>query len=173
MINETKYDNSDFILLKLKTGEEVMVDIEDYERLMERVWILRKSENRKPQVISMIWDKAQGKIITTYLAREIIQETQKVVVRKNLEGLDFRKSNLLVVTRKEKERMRAKTEIKTTSKYKGVAWRKQSNKWSATICVNDKRKYLGLYSSEKEAAQIYNDAAKKYFNEFAFQNKIE
>lgn len=157
--------------LVLKGGEKVMVDAEDYELLKEKVWVLRKSRKRESQVISMVWNGKKSIIETTYLAREIMKEHQKVVVRKNPVELDFRKSNLIAATRKEKERMREKTKMATTSKYKGVSWRKQSGRWSANICVDNKRMYLGLYLSEEDAAKAYNEAAKKHFGEFAFENK--
>lgn len=159
--------------LTLRNGEKVKVDVEDFDRLNQKIWILRKSEKRKPQVVNSTWNRKQKKVITSYLAREIMQEKVKIVLRKDLETLDFRKSNLIVATRKDKERMRAKTSISTTSKYKGVSWSKITNKWSSNICADGKKLSLGFYLTEKEAAQTYNKAAKKYFGKFAFQNKTK
>ncbi len=46
-----------------------------------------------------------------------------------------------------------------TSKFKGVYFNKQCNKWQAQATVNGKKTYLGIYDSEKAAAA----AAAPYF----------
>ncbi len=40
----------------------------------------------------------------------------------------------------------------------------------ATICHQGKKKYLGLYDDEIEAAEAYDDAAKDLFGEYACVN---
>lgn len=56
-----------------------------------------------------------------------------------------------------------------TSKFKGVYWHKQGNKWNAKIKYNGKAKSLGMFSHEGAAALAYSLAAKILFGEFAFQ----
>jgi hypothetical protein len=43
--------------------------------------------------------------------------------------------------------------------------------WRARICVNYKEIGLGFFSTPQEAAKAYNDAALKYFGEFAYLNE--
>lgn len=62
--------------------------------------------------------------------------------------------------------------IPTTSKYKGVSWFKRDKKWKVNITVNKKHIYLGVYDSEVEAAKAYNEAAIKFFGEFACLNNL-
>ena len=61
----------------------------------------------------------------------------------------------------------------STSKYKGVYFHKSRGKWMARIKVNGKRKYLGRFKYEKEAALAYNKAAKEIYGEFALLNNME
>jgi HNH endonuclease len=46
------------------------------------------------------------------------------------------------------------------------------NKFVAMIRVNGDLKYLGIYSNRDMAQQVYNEAADKYFGEFARCNRI-
>ena len=51
---------------------------------------------------------------------------------------------------------------KHTSKYKGVFFCKRSNRWVAQVGLNYKRKKLGYFTSECEAAQVYNNYVVKH-----------
>lgn len=53
-----------------------------------------------------------------------------------------------------------------TSGFKGVAWHKVTQKWSAIITVNKKTKWLGLFESKEDAANAYQKAAVEAFGEF-------
>ena len=58
-------------------------------------------------------------------------------------------------------------------KYKGVHHDKRDGRFYARIRVNYKRISLGGYLTEEEAAFAYNEAALKYFGEFAYLNVIQ
>lgn len=53
------------------------------------------------------------------------------------------------------------------SKYLGVGWHKQKNKWRAYIRKDRKDIHLGLFDSEIEAAMAYKAAALRLFGSFA------
>ena len=80
---------------------------------------------------------------------------------------DNRLNNLRWCTRQGNRRNRKKIEG-TSSKYIGVSQR--NNNWRSRIHVNNIEIYLGSFSSEKDAAKIYNEAARKYHGEFASLN---
>jgi hypothetical protein len=45
----------------------------------------------------------------------------------------------------------------SSSKFRGVCWRKNANKWVAQRVVNGKKVYLRYYAKEEDAARAYND----------------
>jgi hypothetical protein len=84
---------------------------------------------------------------------------QLVVDHINDDKLDNRIENLQIVTQRYNSR---KTQGKYSSKYKGVSWDKNSNKWKAQIAINGIRKYIGLFDCEIKAHQSYQNALKQY-----------
>lgn len=45
--------------------------------------------------------------------------------------------------------------IKTTSKYVGVCWNKNANKWKARITIGFNSIHLGYFKTEQKASDIY------------------
>ena len=84
--------------------------------------------------------------------------------------LNNQKSNLRQVTNIQNQQNRNKT--KGQSSYKGVWFDRKSNKWIAQIKISNKRLTLGTFLNEKKAALAYNQAATKYFREYASLNKV-
>ncbi len=54
-----------------------------------------------------------------------------------------------------------------TSRYKGVCWNTGKGKWTATICVNKKKMFIGHFDDELVAAAWYVAYALFYHGEFA------
>jgi len=61
---------------------------------------------------------------------------------------------------------------KTSSKYKGVSWRKARRNWYVSVRMNYKNNHIGSYEVEKEAALAYDKAATIAFGEYARTNKM-
>jgi hypothetical protein len=57
-----------------------------------------------------------------------------------------------------------------SSKFIGVSFNKDSDKWSAKITYQYKQIWLGYFNSETDAARTYDRAAIKYHGEFARLN---
>lgn len=86
----------------------------------------------------------------------------------NRDKSDNRISNLREATRKENLR-NTEPRKNTKSGYKGV--RKDSPRaWKALITVNSERVCVGQYKTGIEAALAYDEAARKYYGEFACTN---
>jgi len=59
-----------------------------------------------------------------------------------------------------------------TSRHKGVAWHKRDQVWMAQIRVDGRSIHLGNFRDEYEAACAYNEAATRFFGEFALINEL-
>jgi hypothetical protein len=88
----------------------------------------------------------------------------------NGDSLDNRITNLRIATRSQNLCNRRKTSSKTSSRFRGVTFRKNVGKWAARIRYLGKEIWLGLFDSEIDAAKAYDEAAKKYHGEFARLN---
>ena len=62
--------------------------------------------------------------------------------------------------------MNSKLSSRNTSKYKGITYHKQSNKWMAQIHFNGKQKTLGYYDKIEDAVNCRVKKAKELFGEF-------
>ena len=82
-------------------------------------------------------------------------------------------SNLRWATKSENNMNQQPQRKMKHSKFKGVSFHKQSNRWRAYINMDGSRTELGLFSNETEAAHRYNEEAIKRFKKFALLNKIE
>ena len=79
----------------------------------------------------------------------------------NHNTLDNRRSNLFAGGRRENNRNIDKKNERTTSKYPGVCWYKRDEKWEVRIRAEGKKKHLGYFTEELEAAYTYYQAARK------------
>ena len=61
--------------------------------------------------------------------------------------------------------------IRGKSKYRGVGFHKQKNKWRTVITIDGKSKHIGYYETEIEAAKAYNNyIIENDMNEFYLAN---
>ena len=64
----------------------------------------------------------------------------------------------------------AKHSVPTSSPYKGVSWFAARSVWQAHIQVRRRRRWLGYFTSDVDAARAYDAAARQAFGEFARTN---
>jgi hypothetical protein len=155
----------DMKTIPLTQGKFAIVDDEDYKELSKHKWYASKS-NKKNKTIRFYAQRGRKPIIKMH--REIMglnKGDKKEIDHRNHDSLDNRKCNLRVCTSIENSYNKRPN---GTSKYKGIYW--WNNKWVSTIRANGRAIYLGRFETEKEAAITYNNAAKKYFGEFAYLN---
>lgn len=138
-----------------------LVDDRDYARCIKKSWHL--SPEGRPRSSHKI--NGRWKLITIH--RFILGFPNSHIDHKNRNPLDNRRSNLRLCTRAQNA---ANSPPKSKSGMKGVT--KHHFKWATRIKVNQKDICVGLYKTKEEAAAAYNEAAKKYFGEFAWLNPV-
>lgn len=103
-----------------------------------------------------------------------LTDADQVVAHLNGDPLDCRRDNLFVRTKSERMQAARKIQTKngkpTSSRYKGVMWDESRGKWAARISVEGRTRHLGRFNDEIAAAEAYDEAARKYFGERAYQN---
>lgn len=159
-------------ILYKKETYSIQIDEEDYEFFI----------TSKPQLVRQgatklrVWCNRYKQ----YFHR-LILNCQKGLTIDHLDAnpLNNQKINLRICSHRDNTRNSRKKGKNNTSTYKGVcldSWavkRKLRKKWIARIKVNYKGINLGRYLTEIEAARAYNEAAVKYFGEFANLNIIK
>lgn len=160
--------------IKLTQNKFTIVDDEDFDWLNQYKWYALKAPNTYYAVRNFTVLKNKRKKI--YVHRLILEknikrklEVWECIDHINDNGLDNRKLNLRICNNQQNQ-FNSRKQKNTTSKYKGVLWHNRDKKWMSYIYYNNKSKYLGYYSSEVEAAKIYDKTAKELFGEFARLN---
>lgn len=151
--------------IKLTQGQVAIVDDNDYEWLSQWKWYAHKrSENI---YYAARRETRNGKRAMVAMHREIIKTPEGMHTdHMNGNGLDNRRQNLRICTNRE-NRWNQRKQKQTSSKYKGVSWRKAEEKWRAQIGYDGKRIHLGYFDKEEDAHQAYCKAAKRFHGEFA------
>jgi len=152
--------------IKLTQGKVAIVDDGDFEALNQYKWHAQKTGNGTFYAAR----GRGGKYVL--LHREIMPTVDGMEVDHiNGDGLNCQKRNLRNCTRSQNAR-NSKISSSSTSGFKGASWHKRDKIWTSGIWVNGKQKHLGNFTLLKEAALAYNEAAIKYFGEFARLNTI-
>ncbi|HEY1700861.1 MAG TPA: hypothetical protein VGG75_14215 [Trebonia sp.] len=156
---------------KVAAGRVARVDAADYEELMQYRWLgweKPASEYRRsngPYACRQY--RVDGKSVLLFMHTFLTgwRRTDHI----DHDGLNNQRYNLRETTTAHNEH-NSRARINTYSRYKGVTWSKASRKWQAGIRVDGHLYYLGQFTDEKEAAQVYDTAAMREFGPHAVFN---
>jgi hypothetical protein len=154
--------------IKLTRGQVALVDDCDFEDLNRFSWFAHWEPKTHTFYAYRIISGTRGSV---KMHRQILAITDpKVQVdHRNHITLDNQRSNLRVATSTQNHHNTRKR-ANGSSRFKGVTWDSNKNRWRSKIVVNRKRLYLGDFIEETQAAHAYDEAAKRYFGEFACIN---
>lgn len=138
-------------------GHVAVVDAKDLDDISSYRWICVEYP-----VASGRFHAASSNRNRVYLSRVLTgAEPDERVLHKDGDGLNYRRSNLVVVPKEQINIARRKQGPVATSQFKGVYWHKQARKWRARLRVFKTHRSLGLFDDEVEAAKAYDRAARE------------
>lgn len=155
------------------TGLYTLIDDEDYEVLSKHKWNITD----KGYVYRVVheprndWNKksAKGRYIkhTIRMHRFLLQpKPSEWCDHINGNRLDNRRANLRICSPAQNSWNRGISKKNTTGA-KGIDFLKNRNAWRARIYVEGKCIYLGYTHDKEEAINLYKQAIKKYYKEYA------
>lgn len=153
--------------IQLSRGQVALVDDEWFEFLSQWKWQAMKHGRTFYAVRTDRSIKPQKQIRMHRVITAVSKDKEIDHIDNN--GLNNCKENLRICSHYQNAFNRTKNS-NNTSGHKGVHLHKPMNKWIAKIRVSHKAVHLGLFDNCTDAAHAYDDAAKKYFGEFASLN---
>jgi hypothetical protein len=156
-------------IIKLTQGKQTMVDDDIFKLIGHLKWCARKGWDTF--YASRMFKTKDGKFHVLLLHHVIAGYPLNGLMVDHIDGngLNNLRSNLRIVTRSQNG-MNRKARKNTSSGFKGVQWREDSQVFRAYIRINGKRINLGNYQTAEEAFECYQAAATKYFGEYSKTN---
>lgn len=155
--------------IPLTQGQVALVDDEDFEYLNQWKWCVSK-RSRSYYAVRKIHRNGVATTLSMHVAI-MNPQTGTEIDHRDGNGLNNQRENLRPSTRVENSRNRHHFKTSKTSKYRGVYFDKKNRRWCASISPQTGQYvWLGRHATEEAAALAFDEAAKKYFGEFAALN---
>jgi hypothetical protein len=160
-------------------SHEILLDDEDFEKFGAYNWTVEKPTNGSAFYAKRKYTFALNKRKSIALHRAILGITDVSVFIDHVDGngLNNQKANLRIATHRDNKRNAGKQKNNTTG-YKGVYRIKNAlnDTYRVAMYIRDgsKRRHIcsKIYKTPEEAARKYNELAKQYHGEFAYQNPV-
>lgn len=156
--------------IQLSKGYKAIVDDQDFELLNSFNWFVNV---QKDGYVRAVKNKTL-KCNHTKMHRMILNITDPNILVDHKDGnpLNNQRNNLRTCNDSQST-CNVSSARGSTSKYLGVSFHKQGQKWRATIFKDYKQISLGYFETEEQAALAYNEKAKELHGEFARLNVIK
>jgi hypothetical protein len=157
-------DGQDCRTIPLTSGKEAIVDANQFEFVSRWFWHARFSHGT--------WYATTVEKGKRLHLHNLICPPNKgfIIDHRNGDGLDNRQRNLREATPSQNQQNRLAVVRQKTSQYRGVCWNRACKKWQADLMFQQVNHNLGWYVVEEDAARAYDEAARKYFGDFARLN---
>jgi hypothetical protein len=153
------------VTIRLSRGLFSLIDVEDLERVSLHKWWARSRRTIAPTFYAVT--KIEGK--STYLHRFVMGAPRGIQVdHRNLDPLDCRKENLRLATHSQNCQNRNSSQAAPAG-FKGVI-PTESGRFASRIELNNKKIWLGTFSTAEQAARAYDAKARELFGDFARLN---
>ena len=157
------------ICIQLTQGYLALIDVDDVEEVSSVNWFSNLANKHQVYAMRISPRDEHGKRQTIYMHRWLMKPTdvQEVDHRDQHRFFEYRivdnrRENLRNVSASQNH-ANERPRVGCSSRFKGVCWHKQKEKWRAQIMVNQHNIHLGLFTSEAEAASAYNQAHEQHF----------
>ena len=155
------------IFLRRKDGSvlETIIDLSDLTRVDEYVgsWCASWSPYTKSFYATGHTPRVNGKQRTIHLHRWIMKTPIGLQVDHiNNDTLRNIRENLRNVTNNINTQNKKGSRVDSASGFRGVSWKKATNKWQSRVMVNGKSIYLGYYTNLQEATTAAHNARVKF-----------
>lgn len=158
--------------IKLTRGQVALVDDKDFNWLNQWKWHIRKGRSdKKWYATHTIRIGMKYKVILMHRFILGLTDSKIQCDHKDGDSLNNQRSNLRSATNTQNQQNKKKRQY-CSSKYKGVTWCKDHQKWRVRIIIDRKPLTIGYFCEEIDAAVAYNESAKKHFKEFASLNEL-
>lgn len=140
----------------------------DYRLALRHRWRL----DRDGYVVASVYDVGRCKSTTLPLHRLVCRAPHGVLVD-HVRGakLDCRRNALRFATHSQNSANRRSARDGRSSRYRGVTLHR-TGRWQAQLKHADTNYYLGLFTTEHEAAAVYNKRARYVWGRFAVINRL-
>ncbi len=151
------------MVICLNNGLSCIVDDEDFDKVSRHTWYCQKSGKNRYAA-----SRTNGKFV--YMHKIIMH--CNLIDHINGNGLDNRKCNLRSSNKSLNSVNSQKRDGNNTSKFKGVSFRVDRNRWRSVVTKDKKTYFLGHFFTELDAAKAYNTKVLELFGQNAVLNII-
>ena len=153
--NKEKNEDGNYIFVISK--KEVIIDEDMYYNMYRYKWYMNNSNNvrcKKCLLSRMIMNCYDNSMMIEHI---------------NNNKLDYRRCNLRVISQKQ-YRMKYEIVLSKNARYIGVEYDDERKQWLSYININNRKKCLGYFDDEMQAAIRRDIATQKYFRELGRLN---